>query len=122
MSTNLLIVATCLILESGGEGRRGMEAVREVIHQRSAERHLTESAVCIQRRQFSCFNGVSWQDAVDKARRHPRWQLAVEIASGQPTTHWTAGANHYCTTRISPAWAKGRTPVAVIGNHKFYRL
>ena len=36
----------------------------------------------------------------------------------------TGGADHYCTTKIAKYtnWAKGRTPIKVIGNHSFYRI
>lgn len=120
MDTNALITAACLILEAGGEGTKGMESVLEVVHTRAQA--LTLGAVVLQRKQFSAFNGISWQEAVARARRHARWDEALKLASEPVKTDWTRGADHYCTTRISPYWAKGRTPVAVIGNHKFYRL
>ena len=31
-------------------------------------------------------------------------------------------ADHYCTLKTNPYWAKGKKTVAVINNHKFYRL
>lgn len=33
----------------------------------------------------------------------------------------TSGATHYHTKEISPSWAAGRTPVAEIGKHIFYK-
>ena len=122
MDTNTLIVAACLILEAGGEGERGMELVREVICTRASERRMNEARVCLQRLQFSCFNGIDWHTAVEKAAKHPRWNLAVKLAGSKPLTDHTKRANHYCTVNISPSWAKGRTPVLVHRNHKFYRI
>ena len=31
-------------------------------------------------------------------------------------------ADHYCTLKCNPYWAKGKKPVKIIGNHKFFRL
>jgi hypothetical protein len=121
MTTNL-VAAAMLIAEAGGEGRIGMEAVWEVAWQRSVERRQTIEAVCLARYQFSCFNGVTAAQVIATARRHPRWSMALEIVAAPPRTKHTQGANHYCTLKTFPYWAKGRTPSAVIRNHKFYRI
>jgi hypothetical protein len=121
MTTNLLVWTACLILEAGGEGTIGMQGVNEVIVERARSSKTTEAAVCLRRKQFSCFNGITWQQAVAKAQRHPKWDEAVRIVRSPVTKH-AQGANHYCTVSTFPYWAKGRTPIAVIRNHKFYRL
>ena len=54
------IVAATLILEAGGEYAYGsMQAVHEVILNRAVKRRLTPKQVCLQRKQFSCWNSVS---------------------------------------------------------------
>ncbi len=34
----------------------------------------------------------------------------------------TGGANHYHAVGVKPYWTKGKTPIAIIGNHVFYKL
>ena len=56
------IVAITILAEARGEGNKGMYAVAAVIAQRSNERKVTPSQVCLQRLQFSCWNGKSVKD------------------------------------------------------------
>lgn len=117
------IIALTLLAEARGEGVEGMEAVAMVIKQRMANRKQTASQVCLARKQFSCWNGKSsedlkylWQspaasDAIDVVRRFGKLDAAA-----------IGYADHYCTVKIKPYWSKGKTPVAVIGNHKFFKL
>lgn len=99
-----------------------MEAVREVIGTRATQRHMSEAAVVIQRKQFSCFNGITTNAAIAKASGHARWNLALELSATPAATTWTHGANAYCTTNIFPYWSAGKTPVATIIHHKFFKL
>ena len=55
----------------------------------------------------------------------PRYQRAAAIADGvfggqipDPTN----GATHYHTPSVNPDWSAGKTPVATIGGHYFYKL
>lgn len=83
-------------------------------------------SVCLAKAQFSC-----WWDKQGPACRtvdetDPKFAeclfIAEAIASGeQPDI--TNGADHYYANYIAtPRWAKGKTPVATFGVHKFYRL
>jgi len=57
-ATHQDIIATTLILEAGGEYSEGaMEAVHEVIYNRSIKRNKSMAEVCLQKWQFSCWNG-----------------------------------------------------------------
>lgn len=116
------IVAAVLIGEAGGEGARGMEAVHEVVENRAALHHLTEVSVVTKSEQFSCLNGTSVRSLVAKAKRHPRWKLALEIAAGKHPTHLANGATHYDVKTRRPSWSRGLRPVAIIGNHAFYSV
>lgn len=118
--TNIAL-AVCLVLEAGGEGRKGMEAVREVVAVRAAEARTTETQVVLKRKAFSCFNGISFEEAKSKAVKHPAWGTAQLLSSKPPETDWTKKANHYCTLKTEPYWAT-KPPVAVVGNHKFFKL
>ena len=63
------IVAATLILEAGGEYATGsMEAVNEVIRNRAAKRKLTTKQVCLQRKQFSCWNSGRIDQLLAKAK------------------------------------------------------
>ena len=112
------VVAATLIMEAGGEGRQGMEAVREVISNRAKGK--TEMSVCLAPKQFSCWNGISVQAGIKKAKRHPNWNVALQIAKAAPTNH-TRRATHYHTTKVSPSWAKKLGQTVKIKNHVFYR-
>ena len=112
------VVAATLIMEAGGEGREGMEAVREVIANRA--KNKSEMIVCLAPKQFSCWNGIAVGTGIEKAKRHKNWALALEIARGKVTNH-TRGATHYHTTKVSPSWAKSLRQTVKIKNHIFYR-
>lgn len=112
------VVAATLIMEAGGEGREGMEAVREVIANRA--KNKSEMIVCLAPKQFSCWNGIAVGTGIEKAKRHKNWALALEIARGKVTNH-TRGATHYHTTKVSPSWSKKLAQTVKIKNHIFYR-
>lgn len=116
------IVATTLILEAGGEYSDGsMEAVHEVIYNRSIKRNKSMSEVCLQKWQFHCWNGKDIDQNIAKAKKHPRWNLAMDIIS-RPVTNYTNGADHYYADYIkAPYWAKSMTLTVKIGKHLFYK-
>lgn len=117
------IIALTLLAEARGEGVEGMEAVAMVIKQRMANRKQTASQVCLAPKQFSCWNGKTSDDL------HQLWQSpaapnAIKLVRrfGKLDPAVIGYADHYCTVKIKPYWSKGKTPVAVIGNHKFFKL
>ena len=124
--TDREVVASVLIAESGGERDviQAMSAVMEVIQTRAKERHKNWLEIVTARKQFSCLNGRSLEQAVKQAKLHKRWNDAYRIAGGV-TTDYTKGSNHYYSTRMMkypPYWARSKTPSAVVQNHTFYRL
>ena len=120
-SIDTQVVAATLVLEAGGEGKVGMEAVREVIANRSRiSEILTEAEVCLKRLQFSCWNGRTVKAGIEKAKLHKNWALALEIANAETTNH-TNGATHYHTNKVSPSWSKKLAITAKIGNHTFLK-
>jgi spore germination cell wall hydrolase CwlJ-like protein len=115
-------VVACIILEAGGEGKKGMEAVNEVLHNRAAAQHKSLYQIATAPLQFSCFNnGVD--AAVVKAKKHPNWNIALNILNAQLTNH-THGAKFYHTLNSKPKWApillKRGAKIVIIGHHKFY--
>lgn len=119
--TDMEIVSATLILEAGGEYVKGaMEAVNEVIYNRSIARKLARWEVCLQPKQFSCWNSGDILPLLAKAKRHPRWSEAMRIATSDITSY-TAGADHYHADYCSPSWASALTQTTKIGRHVFYK-
>ena len=115
------IVAATLILEAGGEYSTGaMEAVNEVIRNRAAKRKLTTRQVCLQRKQFSCWNSGRIDQLLAKAKRHPRFSDALAIVHGT-ATNYTGGADHYHADYCNPYWASSLKKTCTIGKHLFYK-
>ena len=113
------IIATTLILEAGGEYAEGsMEAINEVICNRSSIRNLTRREVCLQKSQFSCWNSGKVDALIAKAQRHPRYSQAIAIIN-ENITNFAGGADHYHAEHCSPYWASRMHVTAKIGRHVF---
>jgi spore germination cell wall hydrolase CwlJ-like protein len=97
-----------------------MEAVNEVIRNRAAKRKLTTRQVCLQRKQFSCWNSGRIDQLLAKAKRHPRFNEALAIVNGKPT-NYTGGADHYHADYCNPYWASSLKKTCTIGKHLFYK-
>jgi spore germination cell wall hydrolase CwlJ-like protein len=117
--------------EARGEGDQGKIAVAWVIKNRADNPRWwgsNISEVCLKPSQFSCWNPGDPNRKLLEAPRTRRtkafsgcWYTVFHVLRGvpeDPTDH----ADHYCTLSSSPHWAKGKSPVATIGNHHFYRL
>ena len=118
------IVAITILAEARGEDTKGMYAVAAVIAQRANERKLTPSQVCLQRLQFSCWNGKSVKD-LEHLLKVPQAKYALLLARNVAllSREYVGFANHYHNNKIkTPYWAKGKRPVKIIGNHLFYKL
>ena len=124
------VVAITILAEAKGEGSVGMQAVACVIQQRSIEKKKTTAFVCLQRKQFSCWNGQAGIASLgNKVTRKnlPAVEIAIKLAkdlvSGKELdrslVRW---ANHYHTLEVRPKWSAGAVPVAIIGHHKFFKL
>jgi len=129
------VLARTLWGEARGEGSAGMQAVACVILNRAriaqAKGHYWWGnniiQVCQKPYQFSCWNrsdpNFRKLQSVDEgdlyfatAGRIARRALHCGLAD---ITH---GATHYHAASITPYWAKGERPSAVIGSHVFYKL
>lgn len=121
---NAGIVALTLLAEARGEGKDGMAAVACVINQRAINRNLTAEQVCLQRWQFSCWNGKKEADLAPlyESKMAP-WALYLERNIMRMNRAKIGNADHYYADYIKPPyWAKGKQPVAKIGRHTFYQL
>jgi spore germination cell wall hydrolase CwlJ-like protein len=125
----LRCVAATLWGEARGEGPDGIAAVAWVIRNRVARPAWWGkdwTSVCLAHAQFTC-----WWDAqaprlrvvdVSDTRFGQCLTIAAEVMGGGGADP-TGGADHYYADTIAPpAWARDRTPVAVIGHHRFFKL
>jgi spore germination cell wall hydrolase CwlJ-like protein len=117
---NVDIIAATLIGEAGGEGYRGMQAVMNVIINRSRKSNdIVRSAVqnVLKPKQFSFFNKYNagheeMRSIIEKAKQHLKWAQASEIAltglSGK-LEDITDGATHYHVfkgkSKVTPKWS-----------------
>jgi len=118
------VVALTILAEARGEKETGMAAVACVISQRAINRNLTPEQVCLQKWQFSCWNGKSESD-LEHLYQTPqaKYALYLEANITRMNRAKVGYADHYYASYIKPPyWAKGRKPVAQLGRHIFYKL
>ncbi len=129
------VLARTLWGEARGEGTSGMQAVANVIVNRA--RIAQEKGgfwwgnniiqVCQKPYQFSCWNRTdpNFKKLQDVDETNLYFATALRIArraSLDQLDDITNGATHYHAASITPYWAKGKSPCAVIGAHKFYKF
>lgn len=115
--------------EIAREGRRAYEAVAQVILNRVAARRWPNDikGVILQALQFSVWNArdPNRPKMLAVTARDREFKLALEVAraavEGTLPNH-VGKSDHYHTRRVNPSWSRGKTPVVVIGNHKFFHL
>jgi len=118
------IVAITILAEARGEGYKGMTAVAGVIKQRSVERKISPSAVCLQKYQFSCWNNKKISQ-LKNLLNVPQAEHAIFLAKNldRIDREMLGFANHYYADYIkAPYWAKGKKPTMKIGKHLFFKL
>ncbi len=133
--TEIDTLARTLWGEARGEGTAGMQAVAHVILNRVKVAQEKGKywwgnnviQVCQKPYQFSCWNrsdpNFRKLQALDE--RDLYFATALRIARRLlvgVTDDLTLKATHYHAAGISPFWAKGEKPCAVIGNHIFYAI
>jgi len=120
------VVAAVLLAEARGEGETGMVAVAEVIRRRADLKGISPLSV-VKPGAFSSLNGKTHDQIVRQFEHHPMFPQALRIArtlynEPEKLRNITKGATHFTHKAETPYWAVNQTPVAVIGNHAFYRL
>ncbi len=130
------VLARTLWGEARGEGPQGMEAVASVILNRVKAAHENGGRhwwgnniiqVCQKPYQFSCWNRSDpnfqkLQAADDKDLYFATALRIARRACAGTLKDRTNGATHYHAKSVNPYWARGETPVAVVGDHVFYRI
>ena len=115
------VVALTILAEARGEGLRGMAAVACVIAQRAKERGITPKEVCLQRKQFSCWDsGKDLSYLLDTPQAEHALYFEKHIDKMKQEV--TGGANHYHALHVRPYWADESKKTVQIGNHIFYKL
>lgn len=121
--TDHQIVTLTILAESRGESERGMLAVCNVISKRMKQRHKSAKQVCLEPRQFSCFNAGTPSLSLLKCKEAPyASRLALALVKGDWLPDVTKGANHYCRHDCHPKWAKEKYVTVRIKNHVFYKI
>jgi N-acetylmuramoyl-L-alanine amidase len=122
------IIVMTILGEARGEKELGMYAVACVIKQRMDNGKRNGISICTQFRQFSVWNSRDSDKKLRKLLNGSKEHLyAITLAKAVTTENGldkraTNFADHYCTLKTNPYWAKGKKPVKIIGNHKFFKL
>jgi spore germination cell wall hydrolase CwlJ-like protein len=133
ISTELLAEHRCLsevlYYEARGEGRRGQQAVAEVVFHRMNTGNYGHSICAVVYEgaghpgcqfTFTC-NGDLARNKEAAAWRDSE-VLAARILTGEvPLHNATGGATNFHAISVTPDWADSMNETAQIGNHIFYR-
>lgn len=124
---DVAIIAKTANGEARGESIVGMHAVINVMENRANDGRWPDTMreVCLQPKQFSCWNAndpnrakilaVTEADAIYAKAV----ELAREALNGD-LVDITDGATHYLVTGTHANWAVGQTPCKIYGHHSFY--
>jgi spore germination cell wall hydrolase CwlJ-like protein len=117
------VVALTILAEARGEGPDGMAAVAACIQQRSLNRSMTPEEVCLEKKQFSCWNGKRPAD-LEHLLQLPQAKTANWLSKNLHKLNRAkiGYADHCHADYVKPYWATGRTPTITIGKHLFYKL
>jgi spore germination cell wall hydrolase CwlJ-like protein len=126
------VIAAVIAGEASNQGRAGMMAVAEVIHQRVTESGWTPFRVVTHSNRsgthaFSVLNQTTVPALVRKWHLDPVYATALELAqlvceAPEKLPDTTRSANFFTRLGEKPRWAVGKNPVVVIKQHAFYRI
>ena len=120
LDSELRCLAGTIYFEAKGEPLRGQLAVAEVVLNRARSGRFPASVcgVVTQAGQFSFVRG----GAMPSVPNNAAYRTAVAIAQVAMSDAWQTPASNalfFHASRVSPGW--GKTMVASIGHHVFYR-
>jgi spore germination cell wall hydrolase CwlJ-like protein len=132
MLAEITIACLTLMGEASICNETEMRAVARTMQVRSEDRKMTIRQVCLQPKQYSCWNGFKAKRKILRdhkngtIRRSPAWRQAQRVALDMHAKQlnilprWT----HYyrADMPVPPTWAKQLTQTAVIGHHVFGRI
>jgi spore germination cell wall hydrolase CwlJ-like protein len=119
----LRCMSTAIWYESGHEPRMGKIAVARVIQNRTKKGFGdTPCDVINQKSQGVC--QFSWACSnyhhISTAECRECWQIATQVLAQNQYSQYMKHALFFHATYVTPGWS-GVVPIAVVGNHKFYR-
>ena len=106
--------------EARGEPFEGMKAVCHVVLNRAERRKIPVKEVILQPWQFSWANREARPGVHDYKAFEKCMKAAYEAVQERLEGKTLAGADHYHTMQVNPAWNRKMPIVAKIGNHIFY--
>ena len=128
-------LAQTLLGEARGEGKAGLYAIACIVKRRMELKSYpnTAMAVCLEPSQFDYWTQrkrVKWDDQNRANVRRlmkgntelVRYAKMLAVNINRVDLNYTKNADHYCTLDTHNYWTKGRKPVAIIGQHKFFKL
>jgi N-acetylmuramoyl-L-alanine amidase len=125
-SGDLWVTAQTIWGEARGEVLAGRYAVAHVIRNRARQRQRSPQAVCLQPRQFSCWNAgdANYPQlltlALDNAAFRLCLVLAAEVLGGVHADNTRGATHYYARGSTVPRWARGHTPCVTIDHHLFF--
>ena len=122
-------LSEALYYEARGEGRKGEQAVAEVVFHRLNTQNFGHSICAVVYEGSNgriCQFSFTCNGALNRPREETAWleseQLAAQILTGEvPLRNATGGATHYHAIWVNPFWAPTLKRTTQIGNHIFYR-
>ena len=124
------IVASCMVLEAGCDGSEGLQAVLNVILNRSEGYLHRMVPEAVKYGAFSCMSSVwrtsepNYSPLIQRAQNQDQaYNTALRlIATMERGLLWdnTYGATHYHATYIRPYWVSDMSYITTIGGHHFY--
>jgi len=129
-----MVLTLTLFGEARGESFLGKKMIAHVIVNRAIKKGKPIAQMCLQAKQFSCWNGLqtirSDDDDVNLTKLlyatgdEPGYaecvRAAEEVLTSAGILDPTFGSTHYHTLGVYPYWAKGHTPATTCGAHVFY--
>ena len=121
---------TTVSLTLWGEARNqsfdGKHAVASVIWTRAQAKPSKLSAVCLDRKQFSCWQKGKFNQARPDMRKpldRVAWSDCVVIAGQMVDGSFLPSlkSKHYHEASIQPYWSVNMKMLASVGSHKFYK-
>jgi spore germination cell wall hydrolase CwlJ-like protein len=134
--SDIEVIAATLIGEAGGEGDKGMQAIKNVLDNRASKKGTTSAGEALRPKQFSMWNrasaNVSVRSDFDSElinsiikgyKSHEKWSKAVDLASGILSDITKDATLYYAHNKIKPPyWTKNWKQTAIIGNHTFGKV
>ena len=128
-------IAQTLLGEARGEGKAGLYAIACIVKRRIELESYPNTAtkVCLQPSQFDYWtkhSRVKWDDQNRANVRRllktdtdlVRYAKMLAVNINRVNLSFIKNADHYCTLDTHNYWTKGQKPVAIIGQHKFFKL